>query len=85
MRLGVGLGVDAAGAQPAGDLLGVAHGEGVDDAAAGQPRELLGQLGEPLGLAGQAQGLQGQHIGGKRSLAKRSGEMRSRSPRSFAD
>ena len=49
----VGTGVDAARAEPGGDPLRVGDGQAVDDAAAGQVRQVLREPRQPLGLVGE--------------------------------
>jgi hypothetical protein len=57
---GVRLDQKAPALEPAGHLFGVAYGQGIDDAVAGQRRELLRQPGQALCLAGKVDRLQGQ-------------------------
>ena len=49
----VGTGVDATRAQPGGDPLRVGDGQAIDDAAAGQVRDVLREPRQPLGLVGE--------------------------------
>ncbi len=48
---GVGLGLDPVLVEPVGDVVGVADGQAVDDAAALELRDVGGEPGHPLGLA----------------------------------
>ena len=57
---GIGRDRQTACPEPIGDLMGVTHRQGVDDAVTGQGRELRRQPGQPFGLIGETDGLQGQ-------------------------
>ncbi len=64
---GVGGHREAALAQEGRHLLGRGHGQGVDDAGAGEPVEVVGQPGEPVRRVGQGQYAQGEALPVERS------------------
>ena len=66
--------------QPVGDHLGVAHGEAVDDARPGQPRDVLDEPGQPLGLAREL-----QHAEGEAGAPERPAERGERGAELFGD